>query len=419
MITFWIIGALLAVAALARVLWPLLRAKHSDPVSRRQANISIYKDQLRELEADLASGAVSPADYERSRLELEARLLEDVTPSEAAVSRPAGRKAALALALAVPIVGVAVYLAIGNPRALGPHQAATGVHEFQAMVDRLAAKMRENPENAEGWKLLGRSYTALGRFPQAVEAYAKAAERAPRDPQLLVDFADALAMTRGQKLTGEPERLIERALEIDPNNLKGLALFGTVAYERQDYARAAQIWGRMLPLVPAGSEDARSIQQNVDEARKLAGIAGAPAAQTVPRGQPAPGSATAPGKKTRQSAAAAHPGVRGTVRLSPELKKQVKPDETVFVFARAAEGPPMPLAALRAKAGELPLNFRLNDAMAMAQELKVSSFPRIVVTARVSRSGSVQPAAGDLQGASKPVANDASGVIVLIDSVVR
>ena len=122
---------------------------------------------------------------------------------------------------------------------------------------------------------------------------------------------------------------------------------------------------------------------------------------------------------SNSAAAKAHPGVRGTVTLSAELKKQVKPDDQVFVFARAAEGPPMPLAVMRAKAADLPLTFALNDSMAMAQGLNVSAFPRIVITARVSKSGSAKPAPGDLQGASAPVANNASGVKVLIDSVVR
>jgi cytochrome c-type biogenesis protein CcmH len=260
--------------------------------------------------------------------------------------------------------------------------------QLEAMVARLAAKLRENPDDAEGWKLLGRSYSVMGRFPEAVDAYAKAAQRAPRDAQLLADFADVLAMARGQRLEGEPARLVERALEIDPKNLKALALAGTAAYERQDYAGAATLWGRMLPLVPPDSEDARMIAGNVEEAKKLAGIG-------------------------------AHPGVRGTVRLAPALAKQVKPNDIVFVFARAAEGPPMPLAVLRAKAAELPLAFNLNDSMAMAQGLTVSAHPRVVVTARVSKSGSAKPTPGDLQGASAPVANDASDVRVLIDTVVR
>ena len=275
-------------------------------------------------------------------------------------------------------------------------QAIPDAAQIEAMVVRLAAKMEENPGDVEGWKLLGRSYAALGRYPQALAAYAKAAERAPRDAQLLADFADALAMARGQRLAGEPERLIARALEIDPENLKALALAGSAAFERQDYAHAAELWSRMLPLVPAGSEDARSIAQNVEEAKTLAGIGASPS-----------------------KAASAHPGVRGTVRLAPALRKQVKPDDMVFVFARAADGPPMPLAVLRARAADLPLEFALNDSMAMARGMSVSAHPRVVVTARVSKSGSAKPAPGDLQGASGPVANDASGVAVTIDSVVR
>ena len=396
MTLFWLVAAAAAAAVLLVVLRPLVTRRGAARLSRREANISIYRDELRELDADLAAGTLAREDYERSRLELEARLLEDVAAEEPAATRPAGQRAALAVGVGLPLVALIVYLVAGNPGALAPHPAMPDAAQIEAMLTRLAAKLEENPGDIEGWKLLGRSYTVLGRYPQAVAAYAKAAERAPRDAQLLADFADALAMAHGQRLAGEPERLIERALEIDGNNLKALALAGSAAYERQDYARAAQLWGRMLPLVPAESEDARSISENVEEARRLAGIGAAPA-----------------------KAAKAHPGVRGTVRLAPALRKQVKADDIVFVFARAAEGPAMPLAVLRARAADLPLQFALNDSMAMAQGMTVSAHPRIVVTARVSKSGSAKPAPGDLQGASGPVANDASGVAVTIDSVVR
>jgi len=395
-IVFWLLAAALAAAALYAVLRPLLARRGGAALSRREANIAIYRDELRELDADRAAGTLAAEDYERSRLELEARLLEDVAAEEPFATRSGGRRAALALGIALPVVAVVAYLAAGNPGALAPQMAAPSAAQIEAMVARLAAKLEENPGDVEGWKLLGRSYSVLGRYPQAVAAYAKAAERAPRDAQLLADFADALAMARGQRLAGEPERLIARALEIEPGNLKALALAGSAAYERQDYARAAELWSRMLPLVPAGSGEARSIAENVEEAKKLAGIGGSSA-----------------------EVAGAHPGVRGTVRLAPALREQVKPDDTVFVFARAAEGPAMPLAVLRARAAELPLQFALNDSMAMAQGLTVSAHPRIVVTARVSKSGSAKPAPGDLQGASGPVANDASAVAVTIDSVVR
>jgi cytochrome c-type biogenesis protein CcmH len=399
MIAFSLIAALFAAGVLAYVLRPLLRGKRGERVSTSDANVAIYKDQLRELDAELAAGTLTPHDHRRARVELEARLLEDVPAVEVERASPGGRRAAWAVALAIPLLAVAVYALIGTPRAFNTsHEVEPTAAQIEAMVGRLAAKLRENPDDVDGWKLLGRSYTVLGKFPQAVDAYAKAAQRAPRDAQLLVDFADVLAVTRGEKLAGEPERLVERALEIEPNNLKALALAGTAAYERQDYARAAELWGRMLPLVPADSEDARMIAGNVDEAKKLAGI----------------GSTAKPAANKEK----AHPGVRGTVALAPSLAKQVKPEDLVFVFARAAEGPPMPLAVLRARAGDLPLSFALDDSMAMAQGLKVSAFPKIVITARVSKSGNAKPAPGDLQGASTAVKNDASGVKVLIDSVV-
>ena len=176
-------------------------------------------------------------------------------------------------------------------------------------------------------------------------------------------------------------------LEIDPNNLKGLALAGTVAFQRKQYAQAAAYWERMLPLVPPDSEDARMVQQNVAEARSLAGA---------------------------DSAAR----LRGTVSLSPKLQEKASPDDVVFVFARAAEGPPMPLAVARTRVRDLPFSFRLDDSMAMTPAMKLSAFPRVVVGARVSKSGSATPQPGDLQGASAPVANDAGEVRVVIDRVV-
>jgi len=397
MIVFWIIAVLLGTGALLYVLRPLLKARQDPRVSRRAANIAIYRDQMRELDADRAAGTLAQEDYDRSKLELESRLLDDVAAADPATAPSHGRRAALVVGVAVPLAAIGIYLATGNLRGLDPHLGAPNAAQVEAMVARLAAKLRDNPDDVEGWKLLGRSYAVMGRYDEAVKAFAQAAERNPRDAQLLADFADVLAMARGGNLAGEPERLIEQAVKIDPKNLKALALLGTAAYERKDFARAAEVWGRMLPLVPEGSEDARTISENVAEARKLAGIGGS---------SPKP-------------VAKAHPGVRGTVRLDAKLQKEVKPDDVLFVFARAPQGPPLPLAVLRARAADLPLKFSLDDSLAMAQGMTVSSQPKIVVTARIAKSGKPQAAPGDLQGASKPVANDAAGVDVVIDSVVR
>jgi len=300
---------------------------------------------------------------------------------------------AIGLAAAVPVVAVLVYVAIGSPAALSPQadpHASVGAEQIEAMVERLAAKMRENPEDADGWKLLGRSYSVLGRFTEAADAYAKAAVRAPRDAQLLADFADALAMARGQSLEGEPEKLVHRALEIDPSNMKALALAGTIEFNRRQFAAAAGYWKRMLPHVEPGTEDARIIQSNIDEALQMAG-------------SPVP----------------AEKALQGTVSLSAKVKDKAAPDDTVFIYARAAEGPQMPLAVQRVKVRDLPAKFSLNDAMAMAPGMSISAHPRVVVTARISKSGQAAPQPGDLHGASKPVANDATGVSVIIDSLVR
>lgn len=393
MILFWAIGGALVVLALTLVLRPLLARRKGEGVSRKAANIAIYRDQSRELDADLAAGKLSTADHERARAELESRLLEDVDAAEGAAPQRSGRGVAFLVGIAVPACALAIYFLIGSPRAVDPradHDAGSA-SQIQAMVERLAARLRENPEDADGWKMLGRSYAVLGRFPEAVDAYSKAVASAPRDAQLLVDFADALAMTRSQKLQGEPEQLIRRALEIDPKNLKALALAGTVAFERKEFKAAADYWQRMLPLVPPDSEDARSIRDNVEEARKLAGAGDA----------------------------GLHAGIRGTVRISSKLRDKLGSDDVVFIYARAAEGPAMPLAVLRRRAQELPVEFALDDSMAMAPGMALSAHPRVVITARISRSGNAKPEPGDLQGASKPVANDAKGVDVVIDAVVN
>jgi cytochrome c-type biogenesis protein CcmH len=392
MILFWAIGGALAALALLLVLRPLLARRERGGVSRRAANIAIHRDQLRELDADLGAGKIAPADHERARSELESRLLEDADAAQDAVPRRGGRGVAVLVGLAVPACALAIYVLIGSPNAVDSRADAHALSagQIEDMVGRLAARLRENPEDADGWKMLGRSYAVLGRFPEAVDAYSKAAVRAPRDAQLLADFADALAMARGQSLRGEPEQLVWRALEIDPQNLKALALAGTVAFERKDFKAAADTWQRMLPLVPPDSEDARTVRENVEEARKLAGA----------------------------GPVAKHPGLRGTVRLSPKLKGKFAPGDTVFIYARAAEGPAMPLAVLRRSARELPVDFALDDSLAMAPGMAISAHPRVVISARVSHSGNAKPEPGDLQGASKPVANDANSVDVLIDTLV-
>lgn len=405
MTAFALAAAIVAAAALALALRPLWSRRRAG-ASRRELSLAVYRDQLRELDADLAAGTLARADYDRARMELEKRALEDVGEGAPAPG-PAGKagasgKGVLWTLLALPVVAAAVYVAVGDPRGLDPAQRegpTLTLQDIEAMVQRLADRLAQNPEDVEGWRMLGRSYSVMGRFAEAANAYSRAAARAPRDAQLLADLADALAMARGQNLRGEPEELVLRALQIDPENLKALALAGTAAFARGDYRAAERLWQRMLPLLQADSEDARTVQSNIAEARTLA-------AQKA-------GDKKDPAKKALAAA------VSGTVALAPQLAAGAAPDDTVYIFARAPDGPPLPLAVLRKKVRDLPARFILDDSMAMSPAAKLSAHPKVVVVARVSKDGTPAARPGDLQGASAAVANTARNVVVVIDSTVR
>jgi cytochrome c-type biogenesis protein CcmH len=416
-------------AALLFILPPLLRRRPVSGVTRDALNVAVHRDQLRELEADLRTGTLAADQYESARREIEARLLHDVGAGATMAGQPRpARAAALVLGLAVPLCAIGVYLLVGNPQLVGPQAAATdaghglSVQQFEGLTERLAARLRQNPEDTQGWIMLARSYSVLGRFADASVAYAGAVSREPRNAQLLADYADALAMTQGKSLAGEPQKLIMRALAVDPANVKALALAGTAAFEKNNYAAAATYWERILPLVSEDAEFAQSIRSSIAEARTLGGtaIAAAPVpSAATPAGKPGvtpPAAVPAP----KQSAAPAAGGrVSGTVKLAPELAAKASPDATVFIFARAVEGPRMPLAILRKQVRDLPVEFTLDDSTAMTPQSKLSAFPQVVVGARISKSGNATPAPGDLQGMSAPVKVGASGINLVIDSEIR
>jgi cytochrome c-type biogenesis protein CcmH len=404
---FWILAALFAVAALAFVLPALLaRGRRGQGPAGDAANTAIYRDQLKELDADLTAGTLARSQYDEARRELEARLLEDVgTAQAAAPAAHPGRGTAIAIGVALPLAAALLYVAVGNPGALSPRpQAGEGhaitLQQVEAMVGRLAERMKETPDDVKGWVMLGRSYAVLDRYPEAVAAYANAVKRAPPDAQVLADYADALAMAQGRTLVGEPERLIAQALKVDPNNVKALALAGTVAFQKHDFQGAIAHWQKILEVVPADSEMADSIRDSIADARKLAA---APA-------QPAP----AP-----KASAPAPAAVSGTVSLAPGIAAKASPDDTVFIFARPVEGPRMPLAVLRKRVRDLPADFRLDDSMAMTPAAKLSNHERVVVGARISKSGNPVSQPGDLEGLSTPVGTGATGVKVVIGAEVR
>jgi len=334
------------------------------------------------------------------------------------------------LVVFVASVTAAGYAWIGNPQALDPTlrsaaapadaaAAPTAITpaQIESMVQLLETRVTERPDDADGWAMLGRARALLDRHVQAAPAFKRAMELRPGDANLIADYADALAMASGRSLDGEPARLVERALKLDPDNLKALSLAGTVAFNGGNYARAITLWERMAALAGPG-EGAPQIQAGIDEARRR--LAAEPTAT-----MPAPTSAAAASVASVASvanaigaASAPAAALRGSVSLDPALAARARADDTLFVFARAAEGPRMPLAILRKQVRDLPLEFVLDDGSAMSPAARLSSSRSVVVGARISRAGDAMPQPGDLQGWSAAVAPGTSGLKIVISEVV-
>jgi cytochrome c-type biogenesis protein CcmH len=406
------LGALALVAAtLAFLLWPLARAPRASTAANAAAtNAAVLKDQLAELERDHAAGTIASAEYEQAKLELKRRLLEDTAVAEDASPSAARRRplAAVATAIALPVTAAGLYLVLGAPAALDPEQTQPqlGRTDVEAMVEKLAQRLQNRPDDAEGWAMLGRSYRVLGRNAEAAEAYAKAERVVLADSRLLVDYAESLALAHGGNLQGKPAELVARALELDPGNPLALMLSGAVSFQREDYAGAIRQWAKVQALLAPGTEEARTVGDSIAKARELAAA------------QPPAKAAAQPAAKAPAGKAAATAKVAGTVRLAGELASRAAPTDTVFVFARAAGGPGAPLAVIRRQVKDLPLEFALDDSMAMAPDRKLSAAQEVVVGARISRSGNPLPQSGDLQGLSRPVKVGAAGVAVVIDTAV-
>ncbi|MGE5493578.1 MAG: tetratricopeptide repeat protein, partial [Actinomycetota bacterium] len=309
-----------------------------------------------------------------------------------------------------------LYLFLGTPGALTgktPATAQNGGHsvdaqQIAAMVEGLAAKLQENPNDGEGWLMLGRSYGAMGRFPEAVVAYGRAIDLLPPDAQVLADFADVVAMAQGRNLQGQPEQIVRRALQVDPNNIKALALAGTIAFQKQNYPAAIGEWRKILTLVPEDSTVAAGIQGSIRDAENRMAVVAKTGGSLTPAAAQADGPAAAPAN-----------AVGGTVSLDASLAGAVSPGDTVFVFARAVDGPKIPLAMMKKTVADLPLRFTLDDSMAMAPNFRLSQYPKVVVGARVSKSGDAMPRPGDLEGLSATVSPGAGNVRIVINKKVK
>ncbi len=447
MTVFWVIAGIFITVALLFVIPTLLgnkKRESQDQVERQAANITIYRDQLAELERDLRDDVLSKEQYELSKQELQKRMLQDLSETDVVTdTTPVNRHGtvvSIIIALAVPLAAIYLYLVIGDTRGLLPQSQlanatqlqGTGAEgmppdhaEIKAMVDGLAARMKDNPDDIEGWVMLGRSYTIMGRFDEASTVYAKLVQLDPDNPRFLSDYADTLAMVNNGSLRGKPAELISKALDIDPNYPKALALAGTLEFEQEKFDQAVNYWERLLNVIPAEAKDSefyKSVNDSIAQAKSLAvknGNESVPVQLAQNSNIESDVSAKEPPVSSEKQGVTHNvPSVSGTVTLDSSLTEKVAPDDTLFVFARASQGPKMPLAILRLHVKDLPVSFKLDDNMAMTPAMKLSSFPKVVVGARISKTGQAIPSSGDLEGYSSPVKIGEENISITIDHVV-
>ncbi|MEQ1682025.1 MAG: c-type cytochrome biogenesis protein CcmI [Burkholderiaceae bacterium] len=413
---FVLASALLVVVTLLLLLRPWRRRPVDLTASTREINAGIYRDQLAELDRDLAAGTLAEADHAQARGELQRRLLDDAGVSETTATAPGGaRVTTVVIALALPLLAAAMYTFLGQPAALDPAaRQASAQPDVEKMVATLAARLEAKPDDPKGWAVLGRSYRVMGRMPDAQKAFERIGAELDRDPVLLAEYADVLAANNNGNLEGKPMEAVARALKLDPDNPMALALSATAAFNRKDIASAVAQWERLLKQLPPESEDAKWVQNQLDQIRTAVASSNAARADGTQLIAP-PTSASTPPAAGTVAAAGGDTSIRGQLSLAPALAAQALPTDTVFVFARALQGPRMPLAVQRAKVSDLPLSFKLDDSLAVSPDFKISGFTEVRIEARISRSGSATPSPGDLIGTGPVVKPGATGLSVKID----
>lgn len=419
MTVFLVFAALIGAVMLAILLRPLWSGsgRPTEP-----GPLAALRAQLQQLDALHAAGALDDAAHAEGRARLERRIVDTVASGTSSAQDETRGRAVLPVPGAVPmLLGLALavvaggYVWLGRPDALelpgttaaGPTGLGTATPEsaphtmdtaqMRQMVDSLAQRLAADPADAEGWAMLARSWVVLGEPSRAVQAYRQALDAGVKDAALLADFADALAVADGHRIEGEALQRVQQALALDPDQPKALSLAGTAAFDRGDYAGAVTHWAHLQAVGPPDHPLVRQMAAGLTEARQRLAAAGGSVAGAASAGGSVPGTAAAP----PPSATAF---VAGTVQLDPALAPRTRPDDTVFVFARAASGTRMPLAVMRAQVKDLPLRFRLDDSQAMSPAFRLSGHDRVVVGARISRSGQATAQPGEPRVESSTVA---------------
>jgi len=413
---FLVWAALMCVGVVAILAWSLRRASLAGLLASERdsvlSHVAVYREHLAELQHELAQGTLDQAGFDTSHEELTQRLLEDTprkptsTAAAATAVVPRWKILGSSLALLIPLLSFALYFVVGTPGGLDPVLAnqvggdeQISTDKLQSMADQLRQRLSENPNNAEGWVMMGRIERALGHLDPAEEAFKKSLSLAAND-DVRIERAEVLAQKNQGKFEGEPWSIIQSVLKADPEHGNALLLAGSAAFSQGQFQDALKYWDKVRGLLPASSPDLPALVEAINKARERLNmppldpdtvVAQAPQASAM-QAKPAKGK-TAPGAER----------IAGRVSLDPSLVSQVSPKDTVFIYANAADGPRMPLAIVRTTVDKLPYDFVLDDSMAMNPQMKLSSISSVMVRARISRSGHAMAQPGGLGVSAGPI----------------
>lgn len=414
MIMFWIFAIAMIIVALIFLLRPLLLDLNKSDIDRTAQNVGITKERLNELKLEFDQGTITQEEYEQTKEELEQALLNDVEGAAGKIKfandQSYTRFTRYVLMFSVPVFAISLYAYLGQPELIegGKKQAAvpaghatsngtSKLGTVEEMVEKLAAKLKAQPNNAEGWFMLARSYMSMNRYKEAVAALEKTNQLIPNNPVVMLRYADAMTMARGGQISGKPFELIKRAVEIKPDDPTGLWLLGMGYEEQGEFQKAISYWNLLLPLL----KDDKSINEVNNLIRQAKSKAGLSLEETI---------TTKIKKQEKQSPAVS---LKVNVKLEQKLLSQVSPTDTVFIFAKAVNGPPMPLAVVRKQVKDLPLEVVLDDNMAMVPSMNLSSFNKVKITARISKTGKPLLQAGDIYSKEEYIELPFTGVINL------
>jgi cytochrome c-type biogenesis protein CcmH len=417
---FWILSVLFVAIAMVIVLVPLLRKKAApDKLGRREINIAVYRDQLKEMEADRANGLLADDQFQTAKLELEARLADDALALGTAdrETHRSGRLLGYVLGVFLPIAAFGIYFWLGQPDALmakpdaqantanGGQPGMPKGHDMSKLAQQMEDKVQANPDDGNAWVMLGRIYSMLERWDDTSRAYQHALKLMPKVAGIRSAYAEALAINHNRDLSGEPMKLVHEALAIDPTDNKALELAGIEAFQGKRYKEAVDYLTKLYQQLPPDEPYAKDIRGVIEEAEqkgggKMAGLDNLSEQMSAPQPNAAAGGAS----------------IKGKLDIASALKGKLAPEDTVFVFARSAQGGP-PLAALRLTGSQLPAAFELTDAMAMMPTNKLSNFQNVTLTARVSKSGQPTGGSGDLEGSLNGVKVGTNDIHLTIDKI--